>query len=780
MKWTRHLIPGFARRFDHYLLIHYPNLWRTRLHYVFLICLVSSVLLYLWGRNTGTDVGAFLAFPNDYVNDETNWIYFPLISTSILGLIYWRKKLAEFKTVGRSIWAMILPTLSYVIGLFMVAYMLFALPAGFSHQICSSTEAKLNTHRDSLEKHNYTHLDDFVFYADPEQLRHPNHYFTECERLGRELALRTDGMPMSLAETIESAFLEYVGNSSSVFFNEFQAPSALNFPPLHAFLHAEIKEEIFPCGELAVVDCYRQRADSLVGLIEHFEPSYIDTLLNEYYSGVTSVKRSFSSLFYSYWRKTRGTYVLENQNDQDLINFSYDNVLLGLFSKMTADEMEAFMNQYGHLSVWSSYGKVLGDVRVEAILYFVHYSYAFYNSLNAEELQQYRAFRKALVEAMVSLPAVDRSLLSKEYRVSFSSKIDFTAPLKPIVGLDQQSWLLYRMMMHFYRITGNLNLDEFYANPQFINHGALQQEVTAFVQERFPQNTADSLYFQQLYLAQEYPERADDWVVSNFFNAWSRALYNYYQYRYPKALQTKFREVVQSLNLPQQVYKRQLSWFQPLSDLVEYDYSHYDELQNKGWATKLADSIAQVFPPSILTWEEQNILSQYHVFVENEKERRLTKLLALGAESEDWTYIVLICFLGLLVHFLSINSIRSTLVNILICVVILSAGLLAGEQVKFTNAQTLAFLPFAFGWLCVFGSLLFRSQQTFVLGRLRSLVAIYTSVILPLALGSMKLIIPFFAEPINLAKYMLPLSTVFYLLLYLLHHRYKSLPSRSS
>ena len=46
----RHIIPGFLRRIDHYLLVHLPLVWRTRIHYfAFFSLILGNVLLFLLG-----------------------------------------------------------------------------------------------------------------------------------------------------------------------------------------------------------------------------------------------------------------------------------------------------------------------------------------------------------------------------------------------------------------------------------------------------------------------------------------------------------------------------------------------------------------------------------------------------------------------------------------------------------------------------------------------------------------------------------------------------------
>jgi hypothetical protein len=97
MNLKRKFVPDFLRRFDKYLLLNLPFVWRTRVHYLLFYSLVADVILFLIGLSYPMDLFKLYAEGIDIIKNQ-EYIAMIMVLLSFLTLIYWWNQLSKYKT----------------------------------------------------------------------------------------------------------------------------------------------------------------------------------------------------------------------------------------------------------------------------------------------------------------------------------------------------------------------------------------------------------------------------------------------------------------------------------------------------------------------------------------------------------------------------------------------------------------------------------------------------------------------------------------------------------
>ena len=113
-------IPTFMRKIDRYLLLHYPYVWQTHIHFVLFYALTASALLFIAGYcypNTPTKplVAPFVPI----IIFEEAYFLVGLICV-IPMFIFWANRQREIIEQYDSLWHLLMHFMMYSIGLFMI------------------------------------------------------------------------------------------------------------------------------------------------------------------------------------------------------------------------------------------------------------------------------------------------------------------------------------------------------------------------------------------------------------------------------------------------------------------------------------------------------------------------------------------------------------------------------------------------------------------------------------------------------------------------------------
>ncbi|MEL7222193.1 MAG: hypothetical protein AAGJ93_12795, partial [Bacteroidota bacterium] len=342
MKRLNALIPARWQQFDHYLLTHYPNLWRTRIHQLIAICMLLGTAFFMVGYFRPYEMSKVVC-SGSYLSRHHDFFLIPIIIFTGFGLVFWRLKLREFSILPTDNRQLLVLLLTTVLGMGTVYYAGSAFFLGYSMRASMDIERALADDRDFLQEHNYLQLEGLVTFRDEDQFLHPMDYFQK----GEDLVL-----PGRLFNYNEPNFYIDEKDISVSYRHHKYIGYAL---PLRSYIQ---QEETF--------DVSNWEADSLI--------RYVQTRLE-------------------YEEKKRTTQIRNDKRMADYRASLHTNYVVKYLPKLRYESLAPLMERYSDLELLKQYTNTMPPMLLHVQLEWYRLSTDFYASLNRQEVAAYQGYR---------------------------------------------------------------------------------------------------------------------------------------------------------------------------------------------------------------------------------------------------------------------------------------------------------------------------------------------------------------------------------------------------
>ena len=158
------ITPKFLKKFDRYLILQYPYIWRTRFHYVLYFSLIGWLVLFLSGLFYPLNMYEVVKEANLIEEIKHSLLLFGLISV-VFVVFFWWSRVARHKALNTIWYQNIIECLLYFICLFTLWQTVNAFNNGIDVNIAYRIENNLSKEDlEKLNKNNFfipAHLDHF-------------------------------------------------------------------------------------------------------------------------------------------------------------------------------------------------------------------------------------------------------------------------------------------------------------------------------------------------------------------------------------------------------------------------------------------------------------------------------------------------------------------------------------------------------------------------------------------------------------------------------------------